>query len=81
MMVANTYVSHGERTWNVSTINRESSAIGGPIIYAETMVWEWCPKTMQRIGGIVHQSEDCRGCISVHMGIVLRIHESGAFWE
>lgn len=80
-MIASTYVTHGERAWNVSTIDRKSSAIEGPDAYAETLVWEWCPETRQRIGDFVYQGEGCRGSISNHITIVRRIRDAGAFWE
>ncbi len=35
-----TYVFHGDKCFFVSTIIRDSSAVGYPSRYAETMTWE-----------------------------------------
>lgn len=74
-----TYVSHKGRWWRVSTINRESSALGGyGHKYAETVVWDWDVDN-QDVGAIHHINGDSYGNINTHRQIVERIHEKGAF--
>ena len=76
-----TYVSHKGKWWRVSTINRESSAIGGyGHKYAETLVWDWDVAT-QKLGSICHTDSWSEDSIHKHQQIVNKIHEGGAFWE
>lgn len=76
-----TYVSHKGKWWRVSTINRESSALGSyGHKYTETLVWDWDVET-QKIGNICHMGECSEGSIHKHQQIVNKIHEGGAFWE
>lgn len=75
--VASTRVWHNGTPFDVSTINRESSspwAYGE--IYAETMVFYVGPDGKR--GGILFQDEAARDCITVHVEIVKRIHETGS---
>lgn len=59
--VCQSYPRHKGKCWFVSTIDRESSAMGGPMRYWETLVWEADPKTEQRIGDrILYQGEGPR---------------------
>ncbi len=37
------HVFHGKDCFYVSTHNRDSSAVGGPKRYAETLVWKYDP--------------------------------------
>lgn len=74
------YVRHETSYWFVSTINRESSAMLGSRMYAETIVWAWNPETKLK-EKLVHMDSDDEGEISTHQSVVEKIHKSGAFWE
>lgn len=79
MKLIQSYVWHGERVFMVSTIDRESSAMGyGPMVYAETMVWE-CEQHSphNRRPEILWQGEDCRGSIACHMSVCKHLFETG----
>ena len=74
--IASTRVWHGETPYDVSTIDRECSAIGAnDMIYAETIVWEVLPDGSR--GKIVHQGEAARGSIANHIEIVSNIRDFG----
>lgn len=79
--ICQSFVRHGTNWWFVSTINRESSAVLGPRMYAETMVWVWNNETDTRVPGVVHSDADRDGRISTHQAVVEKIYKSGAFWE
>lgn len=70
------YVWYKDRVFFVSTINRESSAMYNPAIYAETMVWECDPKDLKR-DAILHQDEAPRGSIHSHIEVCIRIATTG----
>ena len=76
--LAQTYVWHNDKAFFVSTINREcSSPLAYGHIYAETLVWEWNPKTRER-GKILGQDECSDGSISAHQNMVQRIFNTGS---
>lgn len=60
------YVFCEDKAFFVSTINRESSAMLNPGVYAETMIWEWDSTTRTK-GALVHQREDLKDSIHVHL--------------
>jgi hypothetical protein len=68
-----TYVQHDDKTYLVSTINRDSSSpYGGR--YAETMVWEWDKKNIKRSSdSILMQGESPENSIYTHQKVVERI--------
>jgi hypothetical protein len=70
--LAATYVTHGGREYLVSTINRQSSAVG-PRFYAETMVWPVDDKRDRTQQGSVYQCDDCCGSLRAHCQVVLKI--------
>ncbi len=72
------YVWHEGRVFFVSTINRESSAMHAPGIYAETMVWE-CKTTApyRRMNRILYQGEDAMGSIHEHLSVCVRLATTG----
>ncbi len=68
------YVYVGEKCYLVSTINRDSSAALGPGEYAETLVWEWCPKKRERVSDrILYQDGGSRDSIHTHINICQRL--------
>lgn len=68
-----TYVQHGDKTYLVSTINRDSSSMFGGR-YAETMVWEWDKQNIKRASDdILLQGEGPENSIYTHQKIVERI--------
>ena len=73
--VIGSYVYHGGKCWNVSTINRVCSSPYAPTMYYETLVWECDPSTKKR-GRMVHQDEG----FHAHFNICREIILSGAFW-
>lgn len=74
--IASTRVWHDGKPFDVSTIDRECSAIGASdMIYAETIVWEVLPDGSR--GKIVHQGEAARGSIANHIEIVSSIRDFG----
>lgn len=74
--LATTYVFHGDRTFNVSTIDRDSSSMAGGR-YAETMVWECDSRTKDRLG-MVGQFECGRGSLREHFAVCARLLETGS---
>lgn len=74
------YVWYGEQCFFVSTINRESSAMLGPGIYAETMVWEH-DETINKQGRLIGQDEGARGTVTKHIRICQRLIETGKPFE
>ena len=71
--VAATYVTHEGREYLVSTINRPSSAMGGPSSYAETMVWPVDGKRDRTQQECLYQCDDCCGSLRAHCQVVLKI--------
>jgi hypothetical protein len=73
-----TYVNHLDKTYRVSTINREcSSAESYGLKYAETLVWEWDTKEYKVKGDILLMGSSPEGSIFRHQKIVEMIHTSG----
>jgi hypothetical protein len=75
--LAATYVTHEGREYLVSTINRQSSALGDFASYAETMVWpvnEHRERTQQ---GCVAQGECTAGSLKTHFAFVEQIARNG----
>lgn len=69
------YVFHGEKCFFVSTIMRDSSAVGYPSRYAETMTWEYDWTTNER-GRAVDQ--DGEGpALAQHMRVVSDFYKYG----
>lgn len=60
---------------NVSTINRDSSALDGGR-YAETIVWEWHNKERMR-GSVLHMDSAPEGSIKKHLQICEQFHSTG----
>jgi hypothetical protein len=76
-VIAMTRIQRDGKFWDVSTINRQSSAALAPDHwYAETIVFELDAEF--RRGKVVWQGEDCRGCIHTHMWAVRRLHATGS---
>lgn len=75
--IMKSYVHHGDKIFFVSTINRESSSME-PHTYAETMVWEWDPKTYER-GAFVGQGGGSSDSIFEHQRICKGLFEEGTF--
>ena len=73
--IIQSYVWHDGKCFFVSTINRESSAIGGGT-YAETMVFEWDAQERKR-GKIVAQDQGSTNSIYAHQNVCKLIHETG----
>ena len=74
--IANTYVYHNEEGFNVSTIDRESSAeLAYGSRYAETIVWDISRK------GILHMDSGLSESIITHNEITEKIHRLGRFWD
>lgn len=74
--IASTRVWHEGKAYDVSTIDRESSAAAAyGDVYAETIVWEVGPdgKRNQQ----VFQDEAIQGSIAVHQNIVSTIRDYG----
>lgn len=70
-----TYVWHGEQCYFVSTIDRDSSALGGPR-YAETIVWPFDWNTSER-GMMISQTSDREGSVREHFRQAAAIHANG----
>lgn len=76
-MLKQDIVSHGDKTYLVSTINRTSSAqLSYVSYYAETLVWEWFPETKTR-GKIIGQDEAPRDSLHSHNRICNCLLELG----
>jgi nitrate reductase beta subunit len=69
------YVFHGDQCYFVSTIMRDSSAVGYPSRYAETMTWEYDWKTNER-GKIVDQ-DGSGDALTQHMRVVSDFYRCG----
>ena len=72
MKLEQTYIYKQGRAWFVSTINRASSVVGYPDVYAETMAWRIDPETNERFE-MVKQGESSKDSLSAHDRIVLEI--------
>jgi hypothetical protein len=70
--LAATYVTHGGREYLVSTINRQSSAVG-PRFYAETMVWTVDDKRDRTQQESLYQCYDLCGSLLAHCEVVRKI--------
>ncbi len=72
--VIGSYVHHkaSGKAWNVSTINRQCSSPHNPVMYYETMVWEWDAEARKR-GALVHQAEGW----DAHFAICQSLLDSG----
>jgi hypothetical protein len=73
--VIQTYVWHNGKCFFISTINRQSSAIG-ELMSAETLAWEWDNETNKR-GAWIGQDEDCEDSIATHQQMVERLFRTG----
>jgi len=71
--IAKTRIRHGDTLFDVSTINRESSADDSR--YNETMVWKVMDSQTDSI--LVYQGDDLTGSILEHLAVVWRIFETG----
>lgn len=74
--VIKSYVWHQDKCFFVSTIERDSSAAGGPRRYNETIVWEYNWKTAE-CGAMVWQDGDSKGSIGAHQAIVRDLFKDG----
>jgi hypothetical protein len=70
--LAATYVTHGGREYLVSTINRQSSAVGLRF-YAETMVWPVDDKRDRTQQESLYQCDDRCGSLIAHCQVVRKI--------
>jgi hypothetical protein len=76
-ILCQSYVSYEGQEYFVSTINRTSSAYyGGPLIYAETLVWEY-DRTINQRGDLVLERDDLRDSIRMHVKVVEDIFNHG----
>jgi hypothetical protein len=76
--IAQTYCWHGDKTFFVSTINRESSVLSETdFVYAETLAWE-LGSNGERVR-LVAQEEDGRGQVSAHLSIVEALVKHGEY--
>lgn len=73
--IIQSYVYHGDKCFYVSTINRESST-PYPIIYAETIAWEY-DNEKSLAGKLIHQDEDGKNRIDTHFKICRQLSEHG----
>lgn len=74
--IIQSYVYFEDQAFFVSTINRESSSMMGPDVYAETMVWMWNIEKLER-GELIHQDEGSKDSIVKHMRICKILNETG----
>lgn len=74
--IIKSYVSHCDRHFFVSTIDRASSAYDGPARYNETIVWEWNYRTRER-GELLWQAGDSSGSLHEHFRICEAYHRTG----
>jgi hypothetical protein len=73
-----TYVTHKNKVYRVSTINRECSSMESyGSKYAETLVWEWDTNEYNIKGDILLTGSSSEGSIRKHQEIVEMIHTSG----
>lgn len=78
--VASTRVWHQGVPYDVSTINRRSSAAAASdLIYAETLVWSVKPDGSR--DHLIGQAESWRDSIVVHQRIVKQLQATGTFDE
>ena len=75
MQIIQSYVCHEDKAYFVSTINRMSSCTE-PIVYAETLVWEWNKETKVR-GDLVGSEMDVKDSIKIHLLVCDKIHRTG----
>ena len=76
-MQCSSYVYHGDKFWNVSTISRLSSTYE-PTEYNETIVWNMENReTLSARGKMVGQYEDSRDSLRCHLDICKAIHATG----
>lgn len=74
--IASTRVWHGGKAFDVSTIDRNSSAAAAyGMVYAETLVFEVLPDGKR--GSILAQGEAARGSIGVHQDMVAQLRVFG----
>ncbi len=71
------YVWHGTKCFFVSTILRESSAMGGPTHYNETVVWPYDWEKRECRHNSIYQDGDTAGSIRQHLKVCERIHHTG----
>lgn len=78
--IASTLVWHDGTPYDVSTIDRECSAVASyGTVYAETLVFEVKPDRTR--GHVLYQSEAAEGSIADHQKIVGNVRDSGSFWD
>lgn len=78
--VASTRVWHQGVPYDVSTINRQSSAVAAAdLIYAETLVWTVKPNGDR--DRLIGQAESWRDSIAAHQRIVEQLQATGSFDE
>lgn len=74
--IASTRVWHDGKAYDVSTIDRECSAVEARgMMYAETIVWEVGPDGKR--GRILCQDEAAEGSIAAHQQMVSNIRDFG----
>ena len=71
------YVWHEGKCFFVSTIDRDSSALGGPGRYAETMVWTFDWDNNTRGGEYLFSDGGGKGYIGKHLKLCQRIYDTG----
>ncbi len=69
------YVHHEDKSFFVSTIDRNSSSTQGGR-YAETIVWEWDSLERKR-GSILYQGGAGEGSIRTHQAMCLELFKTG----
>ena len=74
--LAQTYVFTDTGAYFVRTANRRCSSSFWPMMYAETLVWEWDVETKER-GKLISMHEDTQDSLDTHFEVVegLRIKE------
>lgn len=74
--IASTRVWHDGKPYDVSTIDRECSAVGAHgMMYAETIVWEVGDDGSR--GDVLCQEEAAAGSMIVHQNLVDTLREYG----
>lgn len=76
--LARDIVSHGDKQFFVSTIDRDSSAMYGGC-YAETMVWEWdsAKEPGHQRGELLAQDEASEGSLYGHKRMCNQFEQFG----
>lgn len=74
--IARAIVSRGDKSWLVSTINRDFSGSEYVGTYAETMVWEY-DDVLWRMGPLAWQGEASRDSLRTHLDVIRRLTETG----